>query len=87
MNLEHFSITKSGQDAFEEEYEWTIVVFETSPDVFIWWNPSNYRSEFPPYNDGLPPDYDEIEEVVNDGYPIPELAAQVGALGAWGLDL
>ena len=87
MNLEGYTITKSGQDAFEEDHQWTVVVFETEPGVFMWWNPSNYRSDLPPYNDGLPSDYETIEEVIGDGYTMPELAAQVGALGAWGLDL
>ena len=87
MNLNNYSVTRTGKDAFEEAHEWVIVVFETEPGVFKWWNPSNYRSDLSDYNDGLPPDYDKIEEVVNDGYPMPELADQLGAAGAWGLDL
>ena len=87
MNLNNFSVTKSGQDAFEEEHEWTIVVFEVAVGEYRWWNPSNYLTEFPDYNDGLPPDYTDIKGVVEDGYQMTELAFQVNALDAWGLDL
>ena len=37
MNLNNYSVTRTGKDAFEEAHEWVIVVFETEPGVFKWW--------------------------------------------------
>ena len=87
MNLDNYTITRTGKDAFEKDYEWTVIAFETSPDKFMWWNPPNYRIDLDPYIEGLPPNYDNIKEIIEDGCSRSDLAKQVGAIRAWGLDL
>ena len=74
-----------GQEAFERNYQWTSVVFEVEKDVFRTWNPQpEDDQEF--WSDEFPFDMSFIE-VITDGYEIPELAKQVDAIHAWGLDL
>lgn len=87
MNLNNYIYTAIGKEAFEDRHQWTVVVFEVEPGKFRWWNPANYLPDLPEYNDGLPPDYTSIEQVIKDSYDMSDLAKQVEAINAWGLDL
>lgn len=87
MNLNNYIYTAIGKEAFEDRHQWTVVVFEVEPGKFRWWNPANYDITLPEYNDGLPFPYTNIEQVKEDAYDMSDLAKQVEAINAWGLDL
>ena len=86
--LHNFTVTKSGRATFEEEHVTTIVLFMTD-GVYWYWTPDPRGSE-DYYNYGLPDFVDEIglNYFIEDvAYEMPELARQVEADKAWGLDL
>jgi hypothetical protein len=77
----------AGQDAFEQEFQWTAVVFEITKGVFLYWNPQPYDIDSPEqWGEGIPFEY-TVEELDEYGYDLDDLALQLGIYHAWGLDL
>ena len=88
LKLNNYVVTKSGQDAFEQEHQHCIVLFMTD-GVYWYWNPEPLGGE-DYYNVGLPDFFgnEEIDYYIDTlSYILPDLAKQVGAEKAWAFDL
>ena len=85
LHFNSYKETMEGREAFERNHQWTAIVFEVETDRFQYWNPQP-RDDDDFYGTGLPFDY-TLTDVKEMGYSMPELAEQLGAINAWGLDL
>lgn len=87
LNFNFYKPKFTGQEAFEQEHQWSAVVFEITEGVFQYWNPQPYDIDSPEqWGEGIPFDY-SAEDLEEYGYDLQELADQLQIYHAWGLDL
>ena len=82
-NFDNYTISLIGRDAFEQQYATTEVVFERMDGTYLTWNSNPFKLFIEPYVEELPC---SIEFILENYFPLPELADQLGFKNAWGID-
>ena len=86
LNFKFYKPRNTGLEAFENDFQGTVVVFEVTKGVFQHWNPQPFEVFAEQWDEGIPFDYTE-EELEEYGYDLDNLAIQLNIYAAWGLDL